>query len=274
MPAAPGGPASPTSGSRTSRRRCRSCSTPTMPSTAADAALPTSTSAPSSATWAHYSCARLRLRSPRPGRGRDQDRAGRDARFDLRGPHPRGRGDGAPPLPRPLQRLQRARRPGRRALRLGVGLEPAVAGLERTEAVFGRVETIEVAGRPVSILLIKNPAGANEVLRTLRLEAERGRGRGDRPVDRSQRQDRRRSGRLLGLGRRFRAAGRRTTPGLLRRDASCRDRGAPEIRRSAGRSGSRSCRRSPAPSIAPSPMARAASSPCPRTPPCWSCGRC
>jgi UDP-N-acetylmuramyl tripeptide synthase len=29
-----------------------------------------------------------------------------------------------------------------------------------------------VEGRPVSILLVKNPAGANEVLRTLRLEAE------------------------------------------------------------------------------------------------------
>ena len=39
-------------------------------------------------------------------------------------------------------------------------------------AVFGRVETIEVEGKPVSILLIKNPAGANEVLRTLRLEAD------------------------------------------------------------------------------------------------------
>ncbi len=32
------------------------------------------------------------------------------------------------------------------------------------------------AGKPVSILLIKNPAGANEVLRTLRLEAGRGAG--------------------------------------------------------------------------------------------------
>ncbi len=40
-------------------------------------------------------------------------------------------------------------------------------------AVFGRVETIDVEGRPLSILLIKNPAGANEVLRTLRLEADR-----------------------------------------------------------------------------------------------------
>ena len=38
-------------------------------------------------------------------------------------------------------------------------------------AVFGRVETIEVEGKPVSILLIKNPAGANEVLRTLALES-------------------------------------------------------------------------------------------------------
>jgi lipid II isoglutaminyl synthase (glutamine-hydrolysing) len=57
------------------------------------------------------------------------------------------------------------------AQRLGVGLDEIAAGLESMEAVFGRVETIEVEGRPVSILLIKNPAGANEVLRTLQLEA-------------------------------------------------------------------------------------------------------
>ena len=43
-------------------------------------------------------------------------------------------------------------------------------GLERMAAVFGRVETIPVGGRDVSILLVKNPAGANEVLRTLTLE--------------------------------------------------------------------------------------------------------
>jgi lipid II isoglutaminyl synthase (glutamine-hydrolysing) len=57
------------------------------------------------------------------------------------------------------------------ALRLGVALDRAVEGLEATEAAFGRVETIAVADVPVSILLIKNPAGTNEVLRTLRLEA-------------------------------------------------------------------------------------------------------
>ena len=43
--------------------------------------------------------------------------------------------------------------------------------MEEMRAVFGRVETIAVAGKDVSILLIKNPAGANEVLRTLLLEA-------------------------------------------------------------------------------------------------------
>ena len=57
------------------------------------------------------------------------------------------------------------------AQRLGLGLTQIAEGLGSMKAVFGRVETIEVAGKPVSILLIKNPAGANEVLRTLQLEA-------------------------------------------------------------------------------------------------------
>ncbi|MGI9020720.1 MAG: MurT ligase domain-containing protein [Solirubrobacterales bacterium] len=58
------------------------------------------------------------------------------------------------------------------ALRLEVPLTVAVEGLASTKAAFGRVETVEVSGTPVSILLIKNPAGANEVLRTIRLERE------------------------------------------------------------------------------------------------------
>jgi lipid II isoglutaminyl synthase (glutamine-hydrolysing) len=69
------------------------------------------------------------------------------------------------------------------ALRLGVSLPQAVAALEGVEAAFGRVETVEVEGRRVSILLIKNPAGANEVLRTLGLEADRGRATGDGRLD-------------------------------------------------------------------------------------------
>ena len=56
-------------------------------------------------------------------------------------------------------------------LKLGVAPARIAAALGEMRAAFGRVETIEVGGVPVSILLIKNPAGANEVLRTLRLEA-------------------------------------------------------------------------------------------------------
>ena len=56
------------------------------------------------------------------------------------------------------------------AFALGAGAEHVRAALEGTAAVFGRVETIPIDGRDVSILLVKNPAGANEVLRTLMLE--------------------------------------------------------------------------------------------------------
>ncbi len=57
------------------------------------------------------------------------------------------------------------------ALELGVEAPRIAAALAGMRAAFGRVETIDVAGKLLSILLIKNPAGANEVLRTLRLEA-------------------------------------------------------------------------------------------------------
>jgi UDP-N-acetylmuramyl tripeptide synthase len=58
------------------------------------------------------------------------------------------------------------------ALQLGVPGERVAAALGSMRAAFGRVETIEVGSTRLSILLIKNPAGANEVLRTLLLEAE------------------------------------------------------------------------------------------------------
>jgi lipid II isoglutaminyl synthase (glutamine-hydrolysing) len=56
------------------------------------------------------------------------------------------------------------------AVALGIPLADIVAGLESTRAAFGRAETVTVAGRETRILLVKNPAGANEVLRTLALE--------------------------------------------------------------------------------------------------------
>ena len=56
------------------------------------------------------------------------------------------------------------------ALELDVPLDVTGQALEGFAGSFGRVETIPVGGRDLSILLIKNPAGANEVLRTLILE--------------------------------------------------------------------------------------------------------
>src|SRR4051794_33639871 len=56
------------------------------------------------------------------------------------------------------------------ALELGVPLELVRTALEGFGGAFGRVETIPMGGRQLSILLVKNPAGANEVLRTLTLE--------------------------------------------------------------------------------------------------------
>jgi UDP-N-acetylmuramyl tripeptide synthase len=56
------------------------------------------------------------------------------------------------------------------SLALGATLKTVVGGLEHVTAAFGRAERLAIGGTEVSILLIKNPAGANEILRTLALE--------------------------------------------------------------------------------------------------------
>jgi len=55
------------------------------------------------------------------------------------------------------------------ALAIALGSSPADirAGLEAFNAAFGRFERIPAGQRTIVVLLIKNPAGANEVLRTL-----------------------------------------------------------------------------------------------------------
>jgi UDP-N-acetylmuramyl tripeptide synthase len=50
---------------------------------------------------------------------------------------------------------------------LGAELDEIAAGLERFSAAFGRFERIAVGEERILLLLIKNPAGANEAVRTL-----------------------------------------------------------------------------------------------------------
>ena len=121
----------------------------------------------------HYECRNCGARRPAP------DIAATAIELDgMRGSRasvrtPQGTVELALPLPG-LYNVYNALAALSAALRMGVGLADAKRGLESAEAAFGRVETVEVSGTPVSILLIKNPAGANEVLRTLVLEARRG----------------------------------------------------------------------------------------------------
>jgi UDP-N-acetylmuramyl tripeptide synthase len=53
------------------------------------------------------------------------------------------------------------------ALALEAPLDDIVTGLTRFSAAFGRFERIESGDRSILMLLIKNPAGANEAVRTL-----------------------------------------------------------------------------------------------------------
>ena len=159
----------PTSGSRTTRWPCRRCSTPPTPRTAGAAARPTattpSTSAISGATTATAAGPRAPTRRSAPAAS--SSRACASARFTLRTPA----GERAIALPLPgLYNVYNALGAAALALALGATLDHVDAGLHAVSPAFGRAETLRIAGRELSILLVKNPAGANEVLRTLTLE--------------------------------------------------------------------------------------------------------
>ena len=117
-----------------------------------------------------YHCPACGQRRPEPGvsavnvvlRGTDA------AAFDLRTPA------GTVPVRLPLPGLYNVYNAlGAASLCLALGLPPeAIAdGLAHVSAAFGRAERIAVGDRELAVLLIKNPAGANEILRTLTLEA-------------------------------------------------------------------------------------------------------
>ena len=236
------------------RRRLRATRTSTSP---------TSASTPARAAGAAR---------PQPAVSAARDRARRAARRELRAAHAARdappRGSRCPGLYNVYNAL--ARRGARERARASRRRRSPRASAA-TAAVFGRGERVALDGRELAILLIKNPAGANEVLRLLGAQD------GAHDVlgvlnDR----DRRRPRRLVDLGRRLRdarAARRATPPAPGTRAAELalrlkyagvpaeritRDRG-PRRRRSTARS----ARRRPA-----------SSTRCPPTPRCSRCASC
>jgi UDP-N-acetylmuramyl tripeptide synthase len=126
----------------------------------------------------HYSCPNCGAERPRPEvaateielRGMDGSRS--------RVRTPSGEIELKLPLPG-LYNVYNALAAVAAGLQLGVAPARIATALGEMRAAFGRVETIAVGGTPVSILLIKNPAGANEVLRTLMLESQENGGEGE-----------------------------------------------------------------------------------------------
>jgi lipid II isoglutaminyl synthase (glutamine-hydrolysing) len=116
-----------------------------------------------------YACPNCGARRPEPAVvARDVELRGiRSAAFTLVVPD----GEARIELPLPgLYNVYNALGAAALCLQLGADLDAIVAGLEAVAPAFGRAETLDLTGRPTSILLVKNPAGANEVLRTLTLE--------------------------------------------------------------------------------------------------------
>jgi lipid II isoglutaminyl synthase (glutamine-hydrolysing) len=116
----------------------------------------------------HYACPKCGARRPDPAVAATavELRGIRSAAFTLRAPE----GERRIELPLPgLYNVYNALGAAALCLHLGTGLDDIAAGLAAVAPAFGRAETLDL-GRPTSILLVKNPAGANEVLRTLALE--------------------------------------------------------------------------------------------------------
>ena len=253
-------------------RRCPSSSTPPTPSTAATAGTPTSTTRSTSATSAATAARTAAASGPQPQVVAAARRAARawPARDVVLAHAGRGAIELRFPLPG-LYNVYNALAAAAAALELGVAARQrprGAGGLRRR--LRPRRDDPACDGRDVSILLVKNPAGANEVLRTLTLEDGQA-----RPVARAERPHRRRPRRLLGLGRRLRAAGGPRAPGHVLGHPRRGDGAAAEVRgrRRASRwsTATWSARSTP-----PSPTATTAAR-CTRSPPtprCSSCATC
>jgi UDP-N-acetylmuramyl tripeptide synthase len=116
-----------------------------------------------------YECSNCGLRRPQPSVSAHNValEGARSASFELRTPA----GSGAVTLALPgLYNVYNALAAAALATALEIPLATIIDGLGAAPAMFGRAELVRIGERELQILLIKNPAGANEVLRTLALE--------------------------------------------------------------------------------------------------------
>src|SRR5947209_3506171 len=117
----------------------------------------------------HYHCPNCGQRRPAPAVAAERItlEGTRRASFLMR--TPRGEAEVRLPLPG-LYNVYNALGASALCLALGVELDSIVTALADVRAAFGRAETVSIGPTELSILLVKNPAGANEILRTLALE--------------------------------------------------------------------------------------------------------
>jgi len=121
----------------------------------------------------HYSCGNCGASRPDPevAATRIELHGMRGSSFTVRTP----RGELAIELPLPgLYNVYNALAAIAAALELEIAAESIPPALAEMRGAFGRVETVAIDSKRASILLVKNPAGTNEVLRTLKLEADAG----------------------------------------------------------------------------------------------------
>jgi UDP-N-acetylmuramyl tripeptide synthase len=116
-----------------------------------------------------YECSSCGLRRPQP-----QVSAGaisldgvRSARFELR--TPAGSGEVELSLPG-LYNVYNALAAAALATALEIPLAAIIDGLAAAAPMFGRGERVTAGGREIQIMLMKNPAGANEIVRTIALD--------------------------------------------------------------------------------------------------------
>jgi UDP-N-acetylmuramyl tripeptide synthase len=115
----------------------------------------------------HYRCSQGHFDRPQPTYAAEAvDLQGQGVKFTLKSYEP--------PIHLPLPGLYNTYNAVAAAAlaldRHGIGFASVAQSLEHTQPAFGRVEQLEVAGRTLHLLLVKNPTGFNQIIQTFLLQ--------------------------------------------------------------------------------------------------------